>query len=453
MLVPLLQFIALLDEDGEIVNTPRFGVMPKRRDRKYFAKEQEIPSKRFGQSMNVIHDLKDNRIDCIDYNPSFIIYGGEPITTFPKCNDLYMYNIAKRKWIRIYPYHHLDTSKVAKTPMFHPNGNLNINYFREEGESSSSFPRFQSNHNFIQYDCSNQQLMQHSAKETFIVVPYGTVNHGSVLIEDPITKQSKLYIYGGFDGYMRTNNTFIFNFSTKKWTQLRQENMKAPYGRAAHTCVLYHSRNANKMIVFSGWNHFPFHAFSDMHEFDIQTQEWNEIFYANDLVPEKRLATAACMKNDQVMIIFGGKECFGERRFNDIHEFDFVHRIWTVITPVDQVKPAPRGGSRIAMCSKNRMLMFGGRNQEGSVKDGFWLFDFQSLKWTHLGAIPQVTPRTMHSMHCLKRHKKPGMSVFVFAGNNVDRDETDIFLNDLVELAIETEEETFFFERLLNLYK
>lgn len=60
---------------------------------------------------------------------------------------------------------------------------------------------------------------------------------------------SKLYIFGGYDGYQRSNDLYTYDFSTNVWTLLNASGTIPPR-RDRHTAVVY----LNTLVIFGGYD-------------------------------------------------------------------------------------------------------------------------------------------------------------------------------------------------------
>ncbi len=89
------------------------------------------------------------------------------------------------------------------------------------------------------------------------------------------------------------------------------------------------------------------------------------------------------------MIIFGGKEGDGKRRYvNDIHILDLDEMTWCTPAKVGGNLPEPRMGHTACLFDENKMIVYGGWNG-GKVLDDTWILqiaekddgiDFQQKK-------------------------------------------------------------------------
>ena len=60
---------------------------------------------------------------------------------------------------------------------------------------------------------------------------------------------SNLYIFGGYDGWQRSNDLHMYSFQTNKWSLLASGGV-TPSHRDRHTAVVY----KNSLVVFGGYD-------------------------------------------------------------------------------------------------------------------------------------------------------------------------------------------------------
>jgi len=89
--------------------------------------------------------------------------------------------------------------------------------------------------------------------------PKGLRGHSANLIGD------KLYIFGGYDGFRRSNQMMILDLDKLKWSMPCFEDLsEAPTGRQRHSSTYC---STNKLILFGGFDGFKW--LTDLYELDV----------------------------------------------------------------------------------------------------------------------------------------------------------------------------------------
>ena len=94
--------------------------------------------------------------------------------------------------------------------------------------------------------------------------------------------------------------------------------------------------------------------------------------------PGMRDEHAVCILDD-CFILFGGY-VGGLRCTNDLFMYVFDERRWHNIEVGDMV-PSPRAGSTV-VCNRDKLTIFGGKNEEGMKMNDVWNYDFEGRRWT-----------------------------------------------------------------------
>jgi len=87
---------------------------------------------------------------------------------------------------------------------------------------------------------------------------------------------------------------------------------------------------------------------------------------------------AVCMFED-CFVMFGGY-VGGLRCSNDLFMYVFDEKRWHLLEVHGDQQPSPRAGSTI-ICNRNRVTIFGGKDEEGKKMQDVWHFDLENRKW------------------------------------------------------------------------
>jgi len=106
------------------------------------------------------------------------------------------------------------------------------------------------------------------------------------------------------------------------------------------------------------------------------------------------LASTLAPKFDTVLVVFGGYE--GEFRSNSCFEYDFHHKCWSLVVPLDSTSsliPKPRD-RHVAVSHGTTFYIFGGFDSTSRIND-FWGFDYRNRSWRPIVARPPPPSTTL----------------------------------------------------------
>lgn len=131
---------------------------------------------------------------------------------------------------------------------------------------------------------------------------------------------------------------------------------------------------------------------SDLWKFNLKLAQWHLIDGANDhkgkshkYRPKPRSGATLCGVTDTMLVLFGGKDKNGQALY-DTWIFDIAHHTWLPVYVKDahkkknRVHPPPRYDCA-HWCTKDHMILFGGRDGQGRDLDDMWIFSHLELKW------------------------------------------------------------------------
>ncbi|THU93880.1 kinase-like protein [Dendrothele bispora CBS 962.96] len=186
-------------------------------------------------------------------------------------------------------------------------------------------------------------------------IPVGRYGHTACLIEE-----SLLVVFGGQRSEsIYLNNLWSFdlenleNEATSNAWNLIQPTSEMPDCRAGHTCVTHE----NRLIIFGGTDGLC--RFNDTWTFDFETKRWTEL-KCDGQVPAARDGHAAAVVGD-MMYIYGGRGIDGEE-LEDVSVLSLSSHIWYSFQCHDMGTP-PReklGHAMVAVGSE--IYVLGGRS-------------------------------------------------------------------------------------------
>ena len=107
---------------------------------------------------------------------------------------------------------------------------------------------------------------------------------------------------------------------------------------------------------------------------NLEEMAWSEVKTSNTSETPSSRNCHSAVKFNNYMIIFGGKEGEGKRRFvNDIHVLDFELMMWLEDVNIQGAPPESRMGHSASIYNEENVIIFGGWNGQRVLEDTFKL--------------------------------------------------------------------------------
>ena len=213
----------------------------------------------------------------------------------------------------------------------------------------------------------------------------------------------KVILFGGYDDEDKCiDDTWEYNAITKSWRIIDTIGSK-PGPRTAHSMVYI---GDSKALLFGGvW-------YNDTWVYDAASHNWSEIIVTGTK-PVARYGHGAMvyLEDANKVIMFGGdytdEECDCGRQLNDTWEYDITNQTWSEI-PISGDKPSHREHIAMSYAGNNKILMHGGTyypdgKYEGGVGqvllDDLWEYNVVSQNWTQIVPNGDIPPElSSHAM-------------------------------------------------------
>lgn len=210
---------------------------------------------------------------------------------------------------------------------------------------------------------------------------------------------SRMFVFGGFDGFGTNFNLAIFDPYARTWSNIPQSNVKGeiPVSRTNHAAASVGS----KMYIFGGNNnneHGVYQVLDDLYMLDTETLTWSRPKTTGDRPCARSGHTLTTI--GKKLFLFGGgvwNEDHGwVHKFNDLHVLDTETMHWT--------KPICSGNVDtstfpIAYAVGRYLFIFGGGSKpQHCVTNDMYVLDTSTFNWSMppvSGTLPQ--PRDMGS--------------------------------------------------------
>ncbi|KAF8488139.1 hypothetical protein F5888DRAFT_1879044, partial [Russula emetica] len=187
--------------------------------------------------------------------------------------------------------------------------------------------------------------------------PGGRYGHTMTLVG------SKLFVFGGRTVKERFNDIWALDLdclnSNPFWESYEPApGNEKPLPRAGHVSVT----TGDRIIIFGGYR--GTHNFNDTWSFNISTRKWTEL-QCTGSIPSPRAGHAAVLIDD-VMYVFGGRAIDGTF-LGDLTALNLSTQRWIAF---QDIGPSSSGRSRHAMpCDGTRVFVIGGKLSPGAQVD------------------------------------------------------------------------------------
>ena len=220
--------------------------------------------------------------------------------------------------------------------------------------------------------------------------PSPAPRHGYTAIYD--APRMRIVIFGGQSPSGFFNDVWAFDSEGETWEELTVSG-DSPSTRYGTSAIFDAPRE--RMIISHGFTSQG--RFDDTWAFDLTLNRWSDITPASGSKPLKRCLHEAVYDatNDRMLLFGGCSSGFGPCPQGDLWGLDLKADIWSELTPSGE-SPASRSNPGLVYdTGGKRALLFGG----GNTDDDTWSFDVSSGNWEKLifqGATP--SPRRSHDM-------------------------------------------------------
>jgi hypothetical protein len=206
------------------------------------------------------------------------------------------------------------------------------------------------------------------------VSPGGRHSHGMA----PIGNTSYILLFGGDDNINYLNDTWVFDFTTRCWTQKHPAHSPPARGLFSFAGI----SDDDRVVMFGGINDSP-SIMNDTWIYDYSDNEWYN--RTTDIAPPaRRNAAMSGIERTDKVVLFGGND--RSKNLDDTWVYDVGDNIWIRMSPI--IKPPARCGHSMASFGSNAsVLLFGGLGPDWYLRKDTWSYDFAADQW-HNRTVP-----------------------------------------------------------------
>jgi len=229
--------------------------------------------------------------------------------------------------------------------------------------------------------------------------------------------EGKVLLFGGMHGASYYDDTWIYDLVDGNWTALNPTNN--PSERYASRTVYI---SENQVLLFGGYD-FPSY-YDDTWVYNLTDDNWTN---PNPSVhPSERHSQGMAYIGEGQGLLFGGRHA-DHIWLNDTWVYNLSANEWTDKSPSGD-KPSVRFTHCMAYIGEDKVLLFGGTTgaYPGVSNDETWVYDVSENSWTQKYPSTRPQSRGSHSMAYIG-----GDKVLLFGGWNENGNLNDTWIYDL----------------------
>jgi N-acetylneuraminic acid mutarotase len=143
-----------------------------------------------------------------------------------------------------------------------------------------------------------------------------------------------MVIFGGYERGRKCNSVYKYEFTSTRWSKLFDGGEAGPSPRSGHSACLFQSN----MVVFGGIDNNQ-NRLNDTWFFNLTKKKWTQITIkiSDFYLPRVRSGHSASVYNDKFMVVFGGMTAV-TKELDDVVVLDLATYEWFQVTEPNQTK-------------------------------------------------------------------------------------------------------------------
>ncbi|MFX1518050.1 MAG: Kelch repeat-containing protein [Promethearchaeota archaeon] len=224
------------------------------------------------------------------------------------------------------------------------------------------------------YDCKNNIWTEKHVTNK----PPARSGHG--MVYDSINH--RFFLFGGGQRYGWCNDTWIYDSTKKKWTEVFPQQSPSPRGSVA----MYFDPNLESIILFGGYDDLGESA-NETWIYSVVNNTWTLLNNISIAPPPRYGSQLVYDSVNQRGILFGGR-IVGRNRLNDTWVFNPSNKSWNQLRPIEG--PSARYWYGMAYDSSNQVIILFGGSCNLDVSQETWIFNVSSNHWIQMN--PEINP-------------------------------------------------------------
>lgn len=304
----------------------------------------------------------------IDKYEDYIYFLGDYNNSEPSYECIYRYHLPNQTW------ECMQTSGKIEARKFHRSALINSTLYILAGRSLST-------------GLNLNEINKIDLSSTFKFETIISQSEGGQDSFGSGTKDSKIYVFGGFrgkDGEF-SNKIIEIEISTEPpaLKELSRE-FTSPQSRYFHSMHLI----SGQFYVFGGRNHK--NIYNDLWMFDPVSKTWTSVQTAGN-IPSARFAFAANSQGD-ALVVWGGEDNIG--LVNDLYIFNAITAVWQLLQPVSNTIPNPAKGACTVLVIP-KIFIYGGITSSG-YSGTLWEFNLWTSQYKMVSKDVEVAYPTCY---------------------------------------------------------
>lgn len=206
---------------------------------------------------------------------------------------------------------------------------------------------------------------------------------GQTLNYDPVRRRAILF---GGEGAGFFSDVWAYDIARNEWRMLADHNT-GPSRRYGHSGI--YDAERDRIVISHGFTDRG--RFDDTWAFDLSTNRWTDLSPVGARPVRRCLHHAEYDRAGSQMLLFGGcASGFGPCPLGDLWSFDLRTNRWTEI----RTAPAPAGRQHYGLAfdeKRRRMVLFAGSG--AALYNDIWEFDPGAAQWTRAALATALSPR------------------------------------------------------------
>ncbi|ORX48089.1 galactose oxidase [Piromyces finnis] len=249
----------------------------------------------------------------------------------------------------------------------------------EEGTSNEIYI-----YNILKNTWTKNKVVYQEVNGKLSKIPEPRYEHTGIIIENE-NGEEELFIFGGTTGNKLLNDSFIFNFTSNGWREIKTTG-DIPTPRSINSGVYVNNEYLKNSIVIFGGSQYNTQPVNDSSTYilNLDSMEWKKY----NIIPSPSIRLGHTVTYNPInseIYLFGGMN--NGEVYNDLWKLNCCSLKWEKIT--DDEKNSPKGRSgHTAVIDSNNLYIFGGmQHNPPHVFEDINLYSILEKKWKVINPV------------------------------------------------------------------